>query len=36
MGREKRKKTNEQVVFNLFTYVPNGTEISKKGFWYIF
>lgn len=26
-----REKPNEQVVFNLITYVPNGTEISKKG-----
>jgi len=30
-GREMREKPNEQVVFNLITYVPNGTEISKKG-----
>ena len=34
-GREKSEKTNEQVEFNLVTYVPNGTEISKKEFWYI-
>lgn len=29
-GREKRQKPSEQVVFNLSTYVPNGTEISKR------
>lgn len=30
-GERGEEKTNEPVVFNLFTYAPNGTEISKKG-----